>query len=144
MTQSQWQNAPIITPPPNPEQVNLSLIHPGLNHNHIMHPSQRITTWNRYSCLMPHHPDSRKSKAPSNVSSNCCHSTFNLRSVKQSAVASSSEKCGRRSLVEPSDRQARTKLFIWKRKLTYIEESKSGCSISVSVLCKFSLIGKVL
>ena len=34
-------------------------------------------------------------------------STLHLRSVKQSAVASSSEKCARRSLVEPSDRQAR-------------------------------------
>ena len=33
------------------------------------------------------------------------------RLVKPSAVASSSEKCARRSLVEPSDRQASTKLL---------------------------------
>ena len=60
------------------------------------HPSQRLTTQNRW-----------KSKCPL-----LTVSSLHLRSVKPSAVASSSEKCARRSLVEPSDRQACIKLFI--------------------------------
>ena len=67
------------------------------------HPSQRLTTQNRW-----------KSKCPLFTVS-----TFHLRSVKPSAVASSSEKCARRSLVELSDRQACIKLSLWEKKFSW-------------------------